>query len=80
MSCGHLSCGQDQSGCGNTGSGGDDDALGIRHLVHGGSAQLADCFGDPVHAVDVGLTELAAVGVEREPTTHFQRTRFANDG
>ena len=40
-------------------------------LVDRRAADLADGLGDAVHAVDVGLAELAAVGVERQPAAEL---------
>jgi hypothetical protein len=36
--------------------------------------KLTDAFGDAVHAVDVRLAQLAAVGVDRQPATDLDRT------
>src|SRR5262245_19952815 len=44
---------------------GDQHVLDTVDLVHRRAAHLADALGDPVHAMDVRLTELAAVGVDR---------------
>src|SRR5215467_7793878 len=52
---------QDQAAGRDARAGGDDDVLDARHLVHGAAAHLAHRLGDPVHAVDVGFAELAAV-------------------
>src|SRR5690606_5165852 len=41
-------------------------------LVDGGATDQPDALGDAVHAVDVGLAELAAVGVDRQPAPHLQ--------
>ena len=48
--------------------------LDIRNLVDRRSAELADAFGDAVHAVNVGLTELTAMGVDGQPAADFDRT------
>ena len=45
-------------------------------LVHRGAAQLPHTFGDAVHAVDVGLAELAAVSIDRQPAADLDRTVF----
>jgi hypothetical protein len=45
--------------------------LDARHLVDRRSAQLARPFGDAIHAVDVGLAQLAIVGVDRQPARDF---------
>ena len=45
----------------------------IAVLVHRRAAHLAHAFGDAVHAVDVGLAELAAVGVDRQPAAELDR-------
>src|SRR5215470_12651890 len=58
--------GQDQAAGGDARPRGDDDVLDAGDLVHGAAAHLAHRLGDPVHAVDVGLAELAAVRVDRE--------------
>src|SRR5580704_7900782 len=47
--------------------GGDQHVLDVVHLVRGGAPHLAHGFQDVVHAVDVALTEQAAVGVDGEP-------------
>jgi len=56
---------QDQTGRRNAGACGDQHVLDIRYRVDRGTAQLADSFGDAVHTVDVSLTELPAVSVDR---------------
>src|SRR4051812_30685391 len=56
---------------GDTGPGGDKNTRGAVDLVDRGAAELSNALGDAVHAVDVGLSELAAVGVEREPATEL---------
>ena len=40
--------------------------LDVVDLVHRGAPHLTDALGDPVHAVQVGLAQLAAVGVAGE--------------
>src|SRR3984957_1089534 len=63
--------GQDEAAGGDAGAGGDQDRAVAGDLVDRGAADLADRLGDAVHAVDVGLAELAAVRVERQPAAHF---------
>src|SRR5690349_7027477 len=58
--------GQDQAAGGDAGARGDQDRAVAGDLVDRGAADLADRFGDAVHAVDVGLAELAAVRVDRQ--------------
>src|SRR5581483_12282171 len=58
---------EDQGAGGHHGAGGDEDVLHVVGLVRRGSPDQADALGDPVHAVDVGLAELTAVGVDRQP-------------
>src|SRR6185369_9158865 len=60
---------QDQARGRYPGAGGDEHMLDIVDLVDRGSAQLPYTLRDAVHAVDVGLTELTAVGVDRQPAT-----------
>ena len=55
---------ENQAAGGNPGTGGHHHILDILHRVHRGSANLAHGFADAVHAVDVGLAELSAVGVD----------------
>src|ERR1700712_6082958 len=64
-----LGTAEDEAGGGDAGAGGDEDVVGVGDLVDRGATDLADRLGDAVHAVDVGLAELAAVGVEGEPAT-----------
>ena len=40
-------------------------------LVNRTSTKLAHTFGDAVHAVDVGLAQLATMGVEGEPAANL---------
>ena len=50
--------------------------LHVRHLVDGRATELSHAFRDAVHAVDVGLTELATMGVDRQPgITAMSRSR-----
>src|SRR5271155_878552 len=65
---------QDQARGRHTGAGGDQHVLDVGHRVHGRAPQLADSLGDAVHTVDVGLAELPAMGVDRQPTTHLDGT------
>ena len=58
----------------HAGAGGDEHMLDVGHLVHRRAAQLAHAFGDAVHAVDVGLAQLTAVGVDRQPAADLDRT------
>src|SRR5690242_21749846 len=55
------------------GAGGDQDVRGAVHLVDAGATHLPDRLGDAVHPVDVGLTELAAVRVDRQPSAQLDR-------
>ena len=45
--------------------------LDVGHLVDRGPPDLADALGDPVHPVQVGLTQLAAVGVDGQPAAEL---------
>src|SRR6202043_3727533 len=65
--------GQDQAAGGDAGAGGDQDGGVAGDLVDGGTADLADRLGDAVHAVDVGLAQLAAVRVDRKAAAQFDR-------
>src|ERR1700722_15926205 len=62
---------QDHAARRHPGAGRDDDVLDVGHLVDPGPADLADGLGDAVHPVQVGLAELAAVGVDRQAATHL---------
>src|ERR1700757_3733535 len=53
---------------------GDQHVLDVGHRVHRGPAQLPHTLCDAVHAVDVGLTELAPVRVDGKPASHLDRT------
>ena len=64
---------QDEARGRHAGTGGDEHVLDVGHLVHRRAAQLAHALGDAVHAVDVGLAELAAVGVDRQPAADLDR-------
>src|SRR5438309_5839652 len=55
---------QDDAAGGDAGACGDEHVLDVGDLVHGRSTDLANAFGDAVHAVDVRLAELAAVRVD----------------
>src|ERR1700733_804213 len=72
MTAGSL-YGQDEAAGGDAGAGGDQDRAVARDLVDRGAADLADRLGDAVHAVDVGLAQLAAVGVERQAAAQLDR-------
>src|SRR4051794_20579055 len=65
--------GQDESAGGYAGAGGDEHVLDVGNLVDRRTAQLPDRLRDAVHAVQVGLAELAAVGVERQPPAELDR-------
>src|SRR5271167_3498274 len=65
--------GQDQAAGGDAGAGGDQDGAVAGDLVDGGAADLADRLGDAVHAVDVGLAQLAAVGIDRQAAVQLDR-------
>ena len=58
--------GEDQAAGGDAGAGGHQDGAVAGHLVDRCPADLADRLGDAVHPVDIGLTELATVGVQRQ--------------
>src|SRR5690242_21960491 len=73
VSGGLRSRAQDQAAGGDAGAGGDQDGAVAGDLVDRGAADLADGFGDAVHAVDVGLAELAAVRVDREAAVDLDR-------
>ena len=62
---------KDEGAGGDAGAGGDQDRAVAGDLVDRGAADLADRLGDAVHAVDVGLAELAAVRVERQPAAQL---------
>src|SRR5215203_4521552 len=57
---------------GDAGAGGDEHVLDAVHLVDGGPPHLTHALGDAVDAVDVGLAQLAAVGVGGQATAQFQ--------
>src|SRR6185312_14020784 len=63
----------DQAAGGNAGARGDQDRAVTRDLVDRGAADLADRLGDAVHAVDVGLAELATVRVDRQAAAQLDR-------
>ena len=46
----------------------------IGNRVHRRAAKLPNAFGDAVHAVDIGLTELTTMGVDRQPAADLDRT------
>src|SRR6185312_17324729 len=60
---------EDESTCGDTGTRCHQYVFDVVDLVVRRAANLAHPFGDAVHAVDVGLAEQAAVGVDRERST-----------
>src|SRR5208337_5355663 len=64
---------QDQAGGGYARTRGDEHMLDVGHRVHRSTAQLADAFGDAVHAVDVGLAELTPMRVDRKSPAHLDR-------
>src|SRR5690348_6423555 len=61
----------DEAAGGDAGAGGDQHVLDVGDLVVRRAADLAHGLGDAVHAVDVRLAELAAVGVEGEAATQL---------
>src|SRR5260370_33928711 len=65
--------GQDEAAGGDAGAGSDQDRAVAGDLVDRGTADLADRLGDAVHAVDVGLAELAAVRVDRQAAAQLDR-------
>src|SRR3984885_5232142 len=70
----HRNLAQNQARSWHTRPRGDEHVLDVWNRVHRGPAQLPDSLGDAVHAVDIGLTELAAVRVDWEPPAHLDRT------
>src|ERR1700755_352418 len=68
-----MNTGQEQAAGGDAGARGDQDGAVAGDLVDRGAADLADRLGDAVHAVDIGLAELAAVRVERQPAAQLDR-------
>src|SRR5207302_7818165 len=67
------SLGQDQAAGGDAGARGDQDRAVAGNLIDRGAADLADRLGDAVHAVDVGLAELAAVRVDGQAAAQLDR-------
>ena len=65
---------QNDSARRNAGSGGHQNVLDVRYLVDGRPANLANTFGDAVHCVDLGLTELSAMRVDRECASEMDAT------
>lgn len=47
------------------------DVLESDNLIDRAATHLTDRFGDAVHAVDIGLTNLPAVGIDREAAADF---------
>jgi hypothetical protein len=45
--------------------------LDLLHLVDGGSTNLTDSLGDPVHSMDVRFSKLSSVGVDRKTPPQF---------
>src|SRR5262245_34799814 len=64
---------EDQSAGRHAGARGHEDRTVAGYLIDRRASDLPDRFGDPVHAVDVGLAELTAVRVERQPSAHLDR-------
>src|SRR5207244_13460514 len=64
---------QDQPARGHACARGDQHVLGRVDLVDGGAPHLAHALGDAVHAVDVGLAQLASVRVDREAAPELDR-------
>src|SRR5690606_39162562 len=58
---------QNQAAGWHAGAGGNQYVFYIVYLVHRAAAHLAHPFGDAVHAVDVGLAQLPAMGIDRQP-------------
>src|SRR5690606_39380188 len=58
---------QNQAAGWHAGAGGNQYVFYIVYLVHRAAAHLAHAFGDAVHAVDVGLAQLPAMGIDRQP-------------
>src|SRR5260221_2772860 len=65
--------GQDQAAGRNSRSCGHQDGTISWYLVDRVPAHLPDGFGDPVHAVDVRLTELAAMRIKWQPPADLDR-------
>src|SRR6185437_4233275 len=63
---------EDQTACRNAGARGHEHVLDVVHLIVRRAAHLTDTFGDSVHAVDVGLAEQSAVGVDRHAAPERQ--------
>src|SRR5208283_1008377 len=64
---------EDQARSGHARPRGDEYVLDVGHRVHRGAPQLPHTLRDPVHAVDVGLTDLTSVGVDGKPPAHLDR-------
>src|SRR5690348_11112990 len=64
---------EDEAAGGDAGAGRDQHRSVPRYLVDRGAADLADRLGDAVHAVDIGLAELAAVRVQWQGPAQFDR-------
>src|SRR3954469_10350096 len=60
-----------QRGRRDTGATGDEHVLGAADLVDRRAAHLAHALGDAVHAVQVGLAQLTAMGVDRQPAAEL---------
>src|ERR1044072_4959146 len=75
---GSAVCAEEKPGCRYPGACGDQCAGGVRHLVDGGAAYLADGLRYPVHPVQIGLAELATVGVERQRALGDASRRLAS--
>src|SRR6516162_11541764 len=63
---------EDQAAGGHACSRRDEHVLDVVDLVVGSTAHLAHTLGDAVHAVDIGLAEQPAVGVDRQLPTERQ--------
>src|ERR687892_2481207 len=74
---GSAVCAEEEPGCRYPGACGDQCAGGVRHLVDGSAAYLADGLRYPVHPVQIGLAELSAVGIERQRTLGDASGRLA---
>lgn len=69
---------QEQRGGGDAFAGGDETGGGVGDLRGTGAAELLDAFVDEVEAVDVGLAEPAAPGVEGQQPADLQGAPSVN--
>ena len=64
---------ENKTRCRHAGTGGDEHMLDIIDLVDRRSAQLPHTLGNAIHPMDISLTELATVSVDRQPPADFDR-------